>query len=1000
MNQLSGQASGSSFPVGSTSNSFRAVDGDGNLSSTCSFNVVVLDNESPTVTCPADITVNNTPGLCSAPVTYTVLRTDNCAGHSLNLLGGLASGSSFPGGTTVVTYQAVDASGNTSPPCSFNVIVNDVEAPTITCPSDITVNANAAGCAAVVNFSYLTSDNCPGSLTVSSSHPSGSSFIGVTTVTGTVTDIGGNSASCSFTITVVDDVPPTIDCYDATANTAPGTCQATVFFRDPDAFDVCGVDIVRVGSAVSGNTYGPGVYQSTFTATDPSGNFDNCVSTIRVFDLEPPVVTGCPADIEVTNPSGCDEPVTWDDSSVSRTDNCGVVSSSQSHSPGATFPRGLTTVTYSARDAANNVGQCSFIVRVIDSQRISFTGCPSDMTVPSSCSDSGTAVSWQEPTISADECLSYQSRNFAPGARLPDGVTTISYVAVADEEWATCLFDVTVEPCPAENGANRPPGAIGTIDLDGDGYYSDAPLIEWRDCCDSPEDLCDDPFLVNPGAFEIAANDQQDSCRGIGEVNTDADGHIGGCDHQFVFANDFQLVGPLIPSEQTEEAVWAMDLCEFRADDDDPSWGFNEQQTMVFTLANGTRNGYDIGIVGPASTQAAVLDHYGGIVPARGNFMLAISSGTARDETTGGHQSPSGATTGNTIVNLPASFLDSNAGAFIEDCGTEPYAVGVDSIRAHFRMKQPTNMNAFSFQALYMDFELEASQGSYPAVGTCDNDRKSWFLAIKSDSKTGVSGNFAGDATGRSFNSFNANPGFWSQCNDYGDFADGLCRDGATNLELTGFTGASNWTPIGTSAEPGESFTLEFVTFDGRDGANDVTVLIDDFFPITEARTTGSSTWASQPWGYQYTADLQMVHLALAGGSPLLSKTASSATLDFTIRNWGPEEANDVTIVFTPPLGARFTAGKDASGNSLNCFTAAASAAPYADNSLMKCKWRSNDPLADQATLSGSLAFALDLDCAACPRHTEEMRFRVTTTHSSIDRQLSNNYLTTDVVFV
>ena len=153
-------------------------------------------------------------------------------------------------------------------------------------------------------------------------------------------------------------------------------------------------------------------------------------------------------------------------------------------------------------------------------------------------------------------------------------------------------------------------------------------------------------------------------------------------------------------------------------------------------------------------------------------------------------------------------------------------------------MRQPTNMHAFSFQALYMDFELEAAQGSYPALGgTCDPDRKSWFLAIKTDSDTGVSGNFSGDNSGRSFNSFNANPAFWSQCNDYGDFGAGLCRDGASSLELTGFTGASNWTPIGTSAEPGESFSLEFVTFDGRDGANDVTVLLDDFFPITEART-------------------------------------------------------------------------------------------------------------------------------------------------------------------
>ena len=189
---------------------------------------------------------------------------------------------------------------------------------------------------------------------------------------------------------------------------------------------------------------------------------------------------------------------------MTRTDNCGVTSSGQSHTSGSTFPVGLTSVSYTARDAAGNVGQCSFVVRVVDDQSISYTGCPAPITIASSCSDSGTPVNWVEPTLSSDECLTYQSRNFAPGSRFPDGVTTINYVAVADEAWATCLFEVTVEACPAEDGANRPPGAVGTIDIDGDGYFSDAPLIEWRDCCDSPEDLCDDPFLVNPGAFEIA----------------------------------------------------------------------------------------------------------------------------------------------------------------------------------------------------------------------------------------------------------------------------------------------------------------------------------------------------------------------------------------------------------------------------------------------------------------------------------------------------------------
>ena len=41
------------------------------------------------------------------------------------------------------------------------------------------------------------------------------------------------------------------------------------------------------------------------------------------------------------------------------------------------------------------------------------------------------------------------------------------------------------------------------------------------------------------------------------------------------------------------------DICEFKDDDDDPSWGFARQENMVFSLVDGTRNGYDINVIGP-----------------------------------------------------------------------------------------------------------------------------------------------------------------------------------------------------------------------------------------------------------------------------------------------------------------------------------------------------------------------------------------------------------------
>jgi hypothetical protein len=68
-------ASGSFFPVGTTTVTATTAAGP-----SCTFTVTVVDNTPPTITCPAPITVNNTPGLCSAVVNYPLpTASDNCA---------------------------------------------------------------------------------------------------------------------------------------------------------------------------------------------------------------------------------------------------------------------------------------------------------------------------------------------------------------------------------------------------------------------------------------------------------------------------------------------------------------------------------------------------------------------------------------------------------------------------------------------------------------------------------------------------------------------------------------------------------------------------------------------------------------------------------------------------------------------------------------------------------------------------------------------------------
>src|SRR5213078_673594 len=135
-------ASGSSFPVGTTTVTSTARDSSGN-SSTCTFTVTVTDTVPPTITCSSNRVVSAS-GTCASNVTFVVTATDNCPGVTVS--SSPASGTSFPVGTTTVTSTATDATGNSST-CSFTVTVNDAQPPVITCSSNRVVSASQGTCA-------------------------------------------------------------------------------------------------------------------------------------------------------------------------------------------------------------------------------------------------------------------------------------------------------------------------------------------------------------------------------------------------------------------------------------------------------------------------------------------------------------------------------------------------------------------------------------------------------------------------------------------------------------------------------------------------------------------------------------------------------------------------------------------------------------------------------------------------------------------------------------
>jgi len=292
------------FPVGSTTIHWTATDSAGN-SASCDQTVVILDNENPTITCPANITTNTEPGACSATVNPgTATATDNCGDGNPPTVTGTRSDNQplnapYPKGTTTIHWTATDSAGN-SASCNQTVTVNDNEAPAISCPANITRSTDSGVCAANINPGMATAtDNCDNPTvtgTRSDGQPLNAPYPkGTTTITWTATDSSGNQSSCTQTITVNDTEPPAITCpANIIASTEPGTCAAHVAPGTATATDNCGTATVS-GTRSDGrpltDTYPRGTTTITWTATDGSGNQSSCSQTITVNDTQAPTIT-------------------------------------------------------------------------------------------------------------------------------------------------------------------------------------------------------------------------------------------------------------------------------------------------------------------------------------------------------------------------------------------------------------------------------------------------------------------------------------------------------------------------------------------------------------------------------------------------------------------------------------------------------------------------------------------------------------------------------------
>ena len=407
--------SGNVFPVGVTTVIWTATDASGNQA-TCQFTITVVDNQKPVITnCPAAISHTADAGLCSYNIANLGLptATDNCGIDHYNGVrsDNLALTGPYPVGTTTITWTAIDLGGNASDPCTQTITISDDEAPVITnMPANQTVSVPSNSCSQLVTWVIPTpTDNCgvqglvnddpySGAIELNGLHITQVSGPGDHVFTYTATDVHGNTHTESFTITLVDDVPPqfTVCPGDISVDADPLTCGAQVFYDLPQANDFGSPATITINNAnyASGNIFPVGTTTVIYTATDAAGNSSTCQFTITVADHNKPVVQNCLLDITRTTDgrTTCDQVVNF--TPPFATDGCGNVTtdvtvngvSVGSSIPANTaFPVGTTPIVYTFTDVNGNTSTCSFNIIVVDNTAPQITTAVGSLDITTEC---------------------------------------------------------------------------------------------------------------------------------------------------------------------------------------------------------------------------------------------------------------------------------------------------------------------------------------------------------------------------------------------------------------------------------------------------------------------------------------------------------------------------------------------------------------------------------------------------------------------------------------
>ena len=363
--QTSGLPSGSIFPIGTTTNTFKVTDPQGN-STSCSFTVTVEDTMDPVV-----VTKNITVQLDengTVPITPADINdgsTDNCDidTYSLDIDSFTCADVDSP---VTVTLTVKDVNGNSASETA-TVTVEDNLAPVVI-TKDITVQLDESGEASIVpsDINDNSTDNCEIDTYILDIDSFTCADVNApVTVTLTVNDVNGNSASETATVTVEDNVAPVVITKDITVELDENG-EASIVPSDINdgSTDNCGIDTysLDIDSFTCADVDSP--VTVTLTVEDVNGNSASETAVVTVEDNVAPVVTT--KDITVQLDAEGNATITPQMMDNGSYDACGIASMHVSPDTFVSSEIGDNTVTFTVVDNNGLESTTTAIVTVQD----------------------------------------------------------------------------------------------------------------------------------------------------------------------------------------------------------------------------------------------------------------------------------------------------------------------------------------------------------------------------------------------------------------------------------------------------------------------------------------------------------------------------------------------------------------------------------------------------------------------------------------------------------